>query len=89
MVAKYPAPVKLTPTIVHPCVTIALLLNLLPVSQIKWPAPLTQWKVSGHAIANFAANFAPTGKPPNAATKLAESRCKPRSGAARYAAPKQ
>jgi hypothetical protein len=87
--AKYSALATLNPTIVHPCVTICFVSNLLPVSQTRCPTPFSPWNVSGNAIANFAATFAATGKDPNAAASVALSRCQPNSGDTRYAAPKQ
>jgi hypothetical protein len=47
------------------------------------------WNVNGNAIANFATTFAVTGKDPNAETSAALSKCHPKSGETRYAAPKQ
>ena len=61
---------------------------VLPVSQAKCLNPLKLWKVNGKAKNAFNPTLAMIGRDAKLAARVADSKCQPKRGETRYAAPK-
>jgi hypothetical protein len=85
---KPSAVTTLKPTTDQPVWMTCLFVKVLPVSQAKCLNPLKLWKVKGNAKNALSPTFAMIGSDAKLAARLADSRCQPKRGAARYAAPK-